>query len=93
MLSCKQVTEQAEEYLNKNLTFRQKVSAKIHLMVCKNCRRYIIQYEITKRVLKALLKMPKYDNNTPAEPVNHDKCEKIWQKIQQKNDSVKKLSD
>jgi hypothetical protein len=87
MLSCKQVTEQAEEYLNKNLTLKQKLSAKLHLLICKSCRRYIMQYEITKRVLKTLLKAPKTFNNQTVESTNEDKCKKVWQKIKRGSDT------
>jgi hypothetical protein len=81
MLNCKQVTEQAEEYLNKNLTFRQKLSAQIHLLICKSCRRYVMQYEITKRVINTMLKTPRSLQDQDVALAHEDKSEKVWQKI------------
>lgn len=47
MLSCKQITEQACDYLEKHLTFRQRLQVWLHLLICHHCRRYIRQIRST----------------------------------------------
>jgi predicted anti-sigma-YlaC factor YlaD len=40
MLSCEEVTRLVSESLDRELSFRQRVSTKIHLMMCRLCSRY-----------------------------------------------------
>lgn len=48
MLSCREVTRQADRYLEGGLTRGQRFAMRLHLMMCHHCRRYI-------RQLRALL--------------------------------------
>ena len=56
MLSCKEITEKANSYLDKELPFYTRMQVKLHLMMCVNCQRYLDQLRIT---ISALGKMKK----------------------------------
>lgn len=47
MIKCKDVAHEASDYLDGNLSFRRKIGVKLHLMICKACRRYIKQLDQT----------------------------------------------
>ena len=47
MLSCKDITEHANSYLEKELSFTKRLSMRVHLFMCVNCRRYIEQLQTT----------------------------------------------
>jgi len=49
MLSCKDVTEYSDEFLDHNLRLRKRLAMKMHLLICVHCRRYL-------RQLKALIR-------------------------------------
>jgi predicted anti-sigma-YlaC factor YlaD len=40
MLSCEEVTQLVSESLDRELSLRQRVSTKMHLMMCRLCSRY-----------------------------------------------------
>lgn len=40
MLTCKQYVSQSSDYLEGQLTFRQRLVARHHLLFCPNCRRF-----------------------------------------------------
>jgi predicted anti-sigma-YlaC factor YlaD len=47
MLSCKEITENANSYLDRELTFFTRMKVKMHLILCENCRRYMDQLQLT----------------------------------------------
>ena len=47
MLSCKEACESATEYLDGEPTFGQRMSMRLHLLLCKHCRRFYQQFKIT----------------------------------------------
>ena len=63
MLSCKDITEKASEYLDQELPFFTRLKVKIHLRMCQNCDRYVKQLQIT---IRALGKMNKPETVTDA---------------------------
>ncbi|WP_455206692.1 zf-HC2 domain-containing protein [Kaarinaea lacus] len=56
MLSCKDVTEKASSYIDKELPFFTRMQVKLHVFVCVNCQRYINQLQITIRTLGRMKK-------------------------------------
>ena len=52
MLSCKDISELSDEYLDGELPFKRKLSVKLHLAICKNCRRYLNYLQLTVDVVK-----------------------------------------
>ena len=51
MLNCKNITEEANSYLDKELPFFTRIKVKMHLAMCVNCRRYIDQLNTTIQAL------------------------------------------
>lgn len=41
MLTCREVTERASEYLDGNLSLGRRLTFRFHLMMCRHCRRYV----------------------------------------------------
>ena len=56
MLSCKDITENANQYLDRELGFFGRLNVKIHLMICVNCKRYVEQLRTTIAMLGKLQK-------------------------------------
>jgi hypothetical protein len=56
MFSCKDITEHASEYLEKELTFSKRLNMRLHLFMCLNCRRYVKQLQITVQTLGRMRK-------------------------------------
>lgn len=47
MLKCKQVAEQASDYLDKDQSLMQRLSWRMHLFMCKHCRRFVKNLRLT----------------------------------------------
>lgn len=54
MLSCKEVTRLASESLDRDLSFKEHVAMKLHLMMCRMCQRYSKQLKFIAFVTKKL---------------------------------------
>ena len=54
MLTCKQYVARSSEYLDGQLTFRQRLRVRHHLLFCPNCRRFIKQMRLLSATLKKL---------------------------------------
>ncbi|MGD8884714.1 MAG: zf-HC2 domain-containing protein [Gammaproteobacteria bacterium] len=54
MLSCKEITENANSYLDKELPFFTRMKVKLHLKMCVHCRRYVDQLQMTIEALKSM---------------------------------------
>ncbi len=48
MLKCREVVDTADQLLDGNISRRQRFAIKMHLVMCRHCRRYV-------RQLRALL--------------------------------------
>jgi predicted anti-sigma-YlaC factor YlaD len=53
-MTCKEVNEFLADYLDGTLPWRQRLSFKIHLLICHQCRRYLASYVATVRVTNSL---------------------------------------
>ncbi|WP_250658119.1 zf-HC2 domain-containing protein [Alkalimarinus coralli] len=47
MLTCKELSALSDEILEGSLPFKQKASVKLHLAMCKHCRRYLNYLKLT----------------------------------------------
>jgi predicted anti-sigma-YlaC factor YlaD len=56
MLSCRQLTEQSTDYLERHLGLWGRLRVRLHLFLCQHCRRYLKQIEQTIGMLKELPK-------------------------------------
>lgn len=53
MLTCKELSEKATDYLEGALSPAQLAGIKMHLLMCKHCRAYVDQLAKTVKLLKA----------------------------------------
>jgi anti-sigma factor RsiW len=54
MLSCREVTDKASDYLDAALPPGQRMALRLHLSVCRHCRRYLRQLRATVAALRHL---------------------------------------
>ncbi|MCX4189332.1 anti-sigma factor family protein [Methylophaga sp. OBS3] len=64
MLSCKEVAEQASDHIDQHLRWDQRLRFKLHLLICRNCRRYVAQLRCT---IESLQKLPIKQTPQPTE--------------------------
>jgi predicted anti-sigma-YlaC factor YlaD len=53
MLMCRDLAVIASDYIDGELTGRQNVSVKMHLMMCKDCRTFIGNLRASTNIMKA----------------------------------------
>ncbi len=76
MPSCKDITKQSSDYLDKNLTFFQRLGFKMHIFMCINCKRYVSQLKLT------IATIGKIESATP-QPVDEQHVHDIVEKLKQ----------
>ena len=54
MLTCKEQVARSSDYLDGQLTFRERLLVRHHLMFCPNCRRFIKQMRLMSAALRKL---------------------------------------
>ncbi|MCX7078658.1 MAG: zf-HC2 domain-containing protein [Pseudomonas sp.] len=54
MLTCKEQVARSSDYLDGQLSFREKLMVRHHLMFCANCRRFIRQMRLMQATLRAM---------------------------------------
>lgn len=54
MLTCRDITELANGYLDGELPMLTRMQVRLHLMMCKHCPKYIDQLASTTRLLRTL---------------------------------------
>jgi len=52
-MTCRQLTDVLDRYLDGGLPAAQRLCLNLHLMVCRNCRNYLRTYRLTVRAAKA----------------------------------------
>ncbi|WP_300629714.1 zf-HC2 domain-containing protein [Pseudomonas sp.] len=66
MLTCKELVARSSDHLDGQLTLRERLLVRHHLMFCANCRRYIRQMRLMQATLKV---MPQADEE-PVEKLD-----------------------
>lgn len=56
MLSCREVVEQASEYLDQEMSWRRRLQYRVHLLMCHHCRRFTRQFAAGVTMLSRLSK-------------------------------------
>ncbi len=54
MMSCREVVELANDHLDQRLSVGQRIAFRMHLAMCRHCRRYLRQLRATLRALTEL---------------------------------------
>ena len=52
MLSCKEVVARADDYVDRQLSWREKLAVRLHLLLCSYCRRYVRQLRLLIAALR-----------------------------------------
>ena len=76
MLSCKELTELATDYLEKDLPWHERLRVQVHLSMCRHCRRYLDQMCKVIALLRRL----------PIEPVPPNLLEKLLPQFREVRD-------
>ncbi|SEM39901.1 Putative zinc-finger [Pseudomonas sp. ok272] len=58
MLTCKEQVARSSDYLDGQLSFRERLMVRHHLMFCPNCRRFIRQMRLMQATLRAMPEEP-----------------------------------
>jgi len=67
MLTCKEQVARSSDYLDGQLTFRERLLVRHHLMFCPNCRRFIRQMRLMQATLRILPDDPVKDVDALAQ--------------------------
>ena len=54
MLNCKQNTELLSQALDRPITFREKLTMRLHLMMCRGCRNFEKQLTFIRKASREL---------------------------------------
>jgi len=52
MLSCRDVSEKASDYLDRNLPWWARAQVRMHLLLCEYCRRHVAQLKLVVESLR-----------------------------------------
>ena len=66
-MTCKEQVARSRDYLDGQLTFRERLLVRHHLMFCPNCRRFIRQMRLMQATLKIMPEAPVKDADALAE--------------------------
>lgn len=58
MLSCKELVAHSSDFLDGQLSFRERLAVRTHLAMCRHCRRFIRQMRLSQAVLRRLPDTP-----------------------------------
>ncbi|MCK6187615.1 MULTISPECIES: zf-HC2 domain-containing protein [unclassified Pseudomonas] len=58
MLTCKEQVARSSDYLDGQLSFRERLLMRHHLMFCPNCRRFIRQMRLMQATLRIMPQEP-----------------------------------
>lgn len=53
MLTCREVAEHSDDWLDQNLSIRQALQVRLHLAICKGCDRFIGQMRLIRDLTRA----------------------------------------
>lgn len=75
-LSCEQVDEGLDDYLEGEMSWAKRMRFRMHLLVCKACSAYLAAYRKTVELVKSSFDRPGTDNDAAA-PVDEDLIQSI----------------
>jgi predicted anti-sigma-YlaC factor YlaD len=64
-MNCKDVTEFLSDYLDGELPLRQRLTFKLHLLLCRDCRRYLHSFATTIKLTRSLGVRTADEENSP----------------------------
>ncbi len=51
MLKCREIVSNADQLLDQEMSRRQRLGMKMHLLMCRHCRRYVRQFSVLLRAV------------------------------------------
>ena len=51
MLSCRELSDQADAFLDKEMSFAKRMQVRLHLMMCSGCNRFVNQMRMTRSLI------------------------------------------
>ncbi|WP_297810292.1 hypothetical protein [uncultured Methylophaga sp.] len=66
MFECKDIAEEASNYLDGDLPLRKRIGLFLHLVICSCCRRYMQQIKQTISTVSTLRPREQHDTDTQA---------------------------
>lgn len=66
MLTCKEQVARSSDYLDGQLSFRERLLVRHHLLFCPNCRRFIKQMRVMQATLRKMPEAPVVDADALA---------------------------
>ncbi|AEB57645.1 anti-sigma factor family protein [Ectopseudomonas mendocina] len=73
MLTCKELVAHSSDYLDGQLTLRERLAVRAHLAMCGNCRRFIRQMKLTQAVIRQMPEGELPELDTLAERLAQDR--------------------
>ena len=70
MLSCKETAHSVSTEDVTPVGWRKRLSVKLHLMMCRHCRRYAQQIEALGDAARSVFQQPPDDQSSPETPEN-----------------------
>jgi hypothetical protein len=77
MLKCRDIAEQASDYIEGRQSFRQRLAVAFHLLICGNCREFI-------RHLRLALT---FYSRVPTQQTSDEEAERLVQQVLDKTKS------
>ena len=84
MLSCKEVSKLASEGLDRDMTFRERLGVRLHLMMCRGCSRFLKQIRLLRKLAHSFGESAGDD---PASPSLSPEARKRIQETLDRNES------
>ncbi|MFV2056041.1 MAG: zf-HC2 domain-containing protein [Thiohalomonadales bacterium] len=76
MLNCKDVTNKANDYVDRDLSAYNRFKLAVHLLMCVHCRNYVCQLRTTIKTLRMR-------NDHEHETISNNEVSKIVEQIKQ----------
>lgn len=74
MINCKQVADDASNYIDGHLPVTKRLAISLHLFICSHCRRYLKQLQSTTAAVAAF--KPREKTSSDAQSIARELLEK-----------------
>ncbi|MBO9493112.1 zf-HC2 domain-containing protein [Thalassotalea sp. G20_0] len=71
MLKCRDIEQMAGQLQDDELNWRQRLSMRMHLIMCHHCRRFLKQFAVIKKLAE----------HSVSEPASDDEVKSVMDKI------------
>lgn len=78
MLSCRDTSDRASDYLDGTLSWRQRIAVRMHLLFCDVCRRYVRQMAATVVALRSVGRSASED--APVSPMGEAEARRLFRR-------------